>query len=307
MVVGKIMKNSSSYRVLYLLKLLSKKDYTKNEIVEEFEKIGETVSKPSVNSYINKLIKNGFDIKILSIKNSNLYHLEQPKLFLKPNEAELRCLNDIKKILIAQKDYNKIRKFIRILYKFVLNIKNEDIAHRFFDFGYYSLINWGLVLELEKHCKNKDLIEIDYILASGENRKISLFADEIKISDWSDRLYLWGKFENSSQLSYLPIDRIFMVTKVKKKNDISEIKNKNITFAISKALYKEIEPDNKEKLIKLTDKYAFIQRNSDDEFYLIQRLMSFCPDLYYISDERIKNIIKEKLLHLKLSYEKEYE
>ena len=34
--------------------------------------------------------------------------------------------------------------------------------------------------------------------------------------------------------------------------------------------------------------------------------MSFCPDLYYISDEKIRNKVKEKLEILKTSYEKEY-
>ncbi len=301
------MKNSSTYRVLYLLNLLSKKDLTKNEIVDEFSKIGEDVSKTSVNSYIDKLLKNNIDIKVTNDKNCNVYHLNLQKPSFEPDEIELRCLNDIKKVLIAQKDHDKIRKFIRILYKYVLNIKDEEIAHKFLNFGYYSKINWGLVQELEKHCKNKDLIEIDYVLTSGESKKITLFAHEIKISDWSDRLYLWGMFNNSNQLSYLPIDRIFMINKVKKKTRSFDIKSDTITFAVSKDVYEDSEPDSKEKLIKLTDKYAVIERSLDDEFYLVQRLMSFCPYLYYISDERIKNLVKEKLLQLKSSYERAYE
>ena len=300
------MKNSSTYRILYLLNLLNQKDLTKNEIVDEFLKISENVSKPTINSYINKLIKNGFKIEVLNNKNKNVYHLERSKVGFEPEKNELKSLDDIKKIIIAQKDYSKIRKFIRILYKFVLRIEDDEIAHKFFDFGYYSKINWGLVRELEEHCKNKSLIEIDYILSSKENRKISLIAHDIKVSDWSDRIYLWAEFENSNQLSYLPVDRIYMVTKVKKKPKTPKIKN-TITYAISRTLFDDIELDNCEELEKITDKYAYIKRNSIDEFYLVQRLMSFCPDLYYISDEKIKNLIREKLCELKSSYEREYE
>ena len=301
------MKNSSTFRVLYLLNLLTEKDLTKNDIINEFNKIGESVSKTSVIFYINRLMENGFNIQILNVKKSNLYHLVQPQKTLTLSEEELKSINDIKKILIAQKDYNKIRKFVRILYKYVVNIEDKEAAHKFFNFGYFARINWSLVLELEKHVKNKDLIEIDYILPEGKSREISIYANEIKISDWSDRLYLWGNFENSNQLSYLPIDRIFMVKKVKNKKNDACINNNLITYAISKKLLKDIEFEKGEKLIKTTNKYAFIERKSDDEFYLIQRLMSFCPDLYYISSERIRSIIKEKLTQLKASYEKEYE
>mgnify|MGYP003571312352 CR=1 FL=1 len=301
------MKNSSTYRILYLLNLLNQKDYTKNEIVEEFSKIGEKITKPSINSYIKKLLENNIDIKVLNNKSSNVYHLETPEPVLKLTDYELKSLDEIKKVVIAQKDYNKIRKFIRILYKFVLNVQDEQKAHRFFDFGYYSNVNWGLVRKLETHCKNKDLIEIDYMLPLGKNRKITIYPLELKIVDWSDRLYLWGVFENANQISYLPVDKIFMITKVKKKNCPFDFKNNILTYAISKALYEETELNSSETLVKLTDKYAFIQRKIIDEFYLVQRLMSFCPDLYYISDERIKNLVKEKLLQVKSNYEKEYE
>ena len=301
------MKNSSTYRVLYLLNLLTKKDLTKNEIINEFSKIKENVSKTSISTYINKLIKNDFKIEILNKKNSNIYHLEPIKSKLTIDSAELKAFNDIKKVLIAQKDYNKIRKFIRILYKFVLHIEDSEKAQKFFDFGYYSKINRTLVDKLKKHCENKDLIEIDYVLTTGKNRKISLWAYDIKIADWSDRMYLWCMFEYSDTLSYLPVDRIYMVNKVKKKNKAFKIKTNVLTYTISKKIYEDSEKDSKEKVIKIEDKYITLQREVDDEFYLIQRLMSFCPDLYYISDNKIKNTVIEKLNQLKSSYERAYE
>ena len=45
-------------------------------------------------------------------------------------------------------------------------------------------------------------------------------------------------------------------------------------------------------------------RPIDDVFYIIQRLLCFCPYIYYISDENIKNLYKEKLELLKANYEK---
>ena len=114
-------------------------------------------------------------------------------------------------------------------------------------------------------------------------------------------------FEYSDSLSYLPVDRIYMVNKVKKKNKTFKIKTNILTYIVSKNIYEDIEKDSKEKVIKIEGKYITLQREVDDEFYLIQRLMSFCPDLYYISDNKIKNMVIEKLNQLKASYERAYE
>lgn len=301
------MNSSSTYRVFYLLNLLIEKDCTKNEILDEFLKNDIKLTGASINNYINRLLSNGFNIKIKSKKKSNIYHLEKPEKKLKFLEDEIKNLNEIKKVLIAQKDYDKIRRFIVILYKFVLYIENPEIAGKFFDFGYYSTINWNLVIQLEKHCKNKDLIEIDYVLPSGENKNISIYANSIHIAEWSDRLYLWGVFKNAKQISYLPVDRIFMVNKVEKEKPDIDFEADRIRYIISNDLYKEIELDKQEKLIKLTKNYATIERFSKDEFYLVQRLLSFCPDLYYISNKKIKNLVVEKLKQIEAMYKNEYE
>ena len=62
------MQTSSTQRVLYLLNMLNKKDYTKKEILEEFENIGQTLTKPAINNYIKKLSENNFKLRTTSLK-----------------------------------------------------------------------------------------------------------------------------------------------------------------------------------------------------------------------------------------------
>ena len=50
--------------------------------------------------------------------------------------------------------------------------------------------------------------------------------------------------------------------------------------------------DLQEKVIEETNDRITLQRPIDDDFYIIQRLLSFCPEIYYISDERIIYIIR---------------
>ena len=60
--------------------------------------------------------------------------------------------------------------------------------------------------------------------------------------------------------------------------------------------------DKKEMLDEIKNNIATIKRPIEDEFSLIQRLLSFCPELYYISDNNLKNKVIEKLNILKDTY-----
>jgi len=299
------MRTSSTYKILYLLNLLSKKDYTKNALIEEFAKIGITVSKSSLSFYFNKLEKEGIKIVKEKAGGENIYHFEKYKRQLELESDDFTALRDIRKLLFAQKNHSHIRKTLRLFYKLAINSKNYETQSELLDFGYYSTLNWYLVRQLEKHCKTKDILQIDYILPAGSNKKIIIHVDDLKVGDWSDRLYLWGALYDAPQFSYLPVDRIYMIEKVIKKNAPFNIPLNIVTYKISRELFDSIELEEKEKLVSLDGEFAIIERPIVDDFFLVQRLMSFCPDLYYISDERIRNLVKEKLEILKAAYEKE--
>ena len=82
---------------------------------------------------------------------------------------------------------------------------------------------------------------------------------------------------------------------------------KVLEYKISKEMYKQTGLDKQEILSEIKDGIATLKRPIDDSFSTIQRLMYFCPDLYYISDENIKNAVVEKLNILKDCYGEERE
>ena len=298
------MHATSIFKILHLLNLLLEKDCTKNDIVKDFQSIGININKPTINKYVEKLIENKISIQTLKEKKENLYHIEKEKdINFVITPKEMTVIESIKKLLIAQKNHNRIRKTMRIFYKFAKYIKNQETREEFIDFGYYSTINWHLVRQLEEHCKTKDILEIDYMLPNGENNFLTFHVDSVRIGDWSERLYLHGAFENAQSFSHLPIDKIFTIRKVIKKNVAHEIQTDIVEYKISNEILKEITLDAKEKIIYQDKKYTTIQRPIEDKFYLTQRLLYFCPDLYYISDENLKNSVKEKLNSIKSYYD----
>ncbi len=303
------MENSSQttriQRVLYTLYLLEKGDISIDKLVEEISKAcNAEIDKSSVYSYINTLVKNNFDITCKKENGDKIYHLNQKTFKLNFTEDEIRLIEKIKKIIVSQKNVHKIKKAMSFLYKFILSMTNDDDKNILIDFDYYSKINWYLADKLEQHCKNKDIITIDYAKHGSELMKMKIHCHSISIGEWSDKIYLWGEVFDNGELSFLPIDKIFMIDEVLEENVPFNIKPDVVEYKISRALYDEIDLDKAEETVELTKNFATIKRNKDNKFYIVQRLMSFCPELYYISDEEIKEEVKKKLKLLKKEYEK---
>ena len=297
------MKASSTYKLLFLLNLIIEKDCTKNAIIEEFKNSEIKITRTLITHYIHILIQNGFNIKAkINEKREKVYYFEKENISIQLSEEELSTISKLKKLVISQKNYNRIRMMMRLFYKLAQFIDDEDIKLKLIDFGYYSTINWNLVKQLEEHCKNKSLILIDYILPYGGNKIIQISADRLGINTWSQRLYLHGVLDNAKHFSHLPVDRIFMVKKVIKENNQSNVIENNFSYTVDKKTYDKLFKDEKEKVIKIEKDKITLQRPIDDEFYIIQRLLYFCPKIYYISDERIKNLLKEKLQLIKAMY-----
>lgn len=300
------MKVSSTDKLLYLLNLLIDDDYTKAQIIEKFSENGVNIQRSLITNYIERFHKCGIDIKSkVNEKREKVYYYDKKETDLFFTKEEMQAISDAKKILISQKNYDRIRKTMRLFYKLSRYIKDEDDKLKFIDFGYYSTINWNLLRRLEWHCKNKDVVSLDYILPTGGNKIITMRADSIKTSTWSNRIHLHGLLCDRKYFMHLPIDRIYMVKEViKEKESFSDIQN-NLIYKVSKKIYEKSFVDDKEQIIETNKDVVTIKRPIDDEFYIIQRLLSFCPMIYDISNERIKMLLKEKLELVKALYSNE--
>ncbi len=299
------MHYTSTYKILLLLSFLLKKPLTKKEIVEKYASLGFDINRPTINSYVKKLEENGFSFDITKQKGENLYTLRPKKSFLRLSDEELSALDEVKRLLFLQKDYNMIRQFMRLFYKLSVLAPDKDIKERLFDFGYYSSLNWYVVQRLEEHCKTKDILLLEYFVPGQGFKLIQMHVDYLKVATHKNKLYLHGILGNGMFFSHIAVDKIFMIKKVIRRKVMFEVNADILTYVISKEAYENTTLDESESLLKLDDKYAYIQRLRDDNFYVIQRLLYFCPDLYYISDLNIKNQVKEKLEIMKDMYERE--
>ncbi len=298
------METLSIYKVLLLLNLISKRPMTKQELMFEFEKRGYGLTKTCISNYIKTISANGFNVQI-SKNNSreSIYGIEKDKPRLCITPEEVKVIKDVKKLLYMEKNFDDIRKTMKLFYKCALFVEDEDIKDEFIDFGYYSTINWNIVKKLEYHCEQKNVITIDYILPKGGNKIFDFRVDYLRISDTSQRLYVHGVFKYAKNLSFLPVDRIFMVRKSLNSATNFELINNVFTYVVSMEAYKVQGLDIKEHIVEIGDNRVMIQRPMDSDFKIMQRLMHFCPGVYFISNDRIKKLYLEKLEIMQSYYE----
>lgn len=290
----------STYNTLFLANLLLENKLSKKEILEKFKLQNNEISLATLNNYLKKLKDNNINIKKAGLN----FYIDCSNYEFNLTKDNIKALNDIKKLILSEKNYKIIRMLMRFYYKISKLIENENLKYELMDFAYYSELNWDLIYKLENHCKNKDVILIDYILPYGTNKLIEYHVDKIKPSKTSQRLYLEGIMEGTKTFSKLPIDRIYMIKKIIRKKLIFNIETETITYKILKETWQKAPKDLKEKIINEDENYYTIETPITDEFYLIQRLFEFCPDVVYISEGKIKDAIIEKLEILKKAYDK---
>ena len=164
------MKNKSISNILYLLKTLSVGEYSKNELIEKFKQENINLSKTSLNNYLQKIKLNNIPIKQKQVKNQKYYSLDKTKIDTRVNEEEMSVIRDTKSLFLNEKNPSNIRYIMRAFYKFALATKNQKTRNELADFGYWSKINWNLVKSLNCHCKNKDIIALDYLMPNGKKK-----------------------------------------------------------------------------------------------------------------------------------------
>ena len=142
---------------------MTKKSYNKKQIIDEFKKENIKVSKTTIVNYIKKLKANNIPIIAARKNGTDYYHLDKTEFSLDISILEVFCANDVKKLLVREKNLDNILTAMKLFYKFALLTSDKETRGYLCDFGYFSKINWTLFNELMQHCKNKDIVELEYL------------------------------------------------------------------------------------------------------------------------------------------------
>ena len=297
------MKKNSIFKIFFLLNALFKKDLTKKEIIENFKRIDVLISPSLISNYIKKLVEMGFCVETKeNEKREKIYKIKKPKSKIAFSKENLDLIRELKLLVFAKKDFRYIETLMELFCLISKEIKDKDIKEKFLDFGYFSSLDLKLIKQLKNSIEEKEAILIDYQINKKEIKKIEFFPKELALGDFSKRLYLVGFLKEANSIFRLPVDKIKNIKKTLKV-EYKEEEKEFFTFKLSKENLEFFELNKNERILKDEKDYITIEKYNQDDFSTLQRLLYFCPNLCYISNKKIKNLLIEKLEKIEKLYE----
>ena len=287
-------------RLLYILELLIQKNASKDEVlnfVVEKAKI-KNYSKETLKLDINSLIKAGFKIKRKGARENFKYELEQTPKLLKFNKEELETLNFIKNAILEVLDYKEILEVKNFIYSNKEFFENNG---HIFDFMGFNKVNSKIIEKAVYLIKTKTPSRIIYSSPKDGRKEFTGFLGEITIR--GEKLYLSLYDDLIQKKLSLRLDNI---KNIEETNFISKkFKNKKegFRYKITRTYFENNPILKTENLVKIEDDFVEIENIEENEFFVIQRLLTIGKDCVKIYNEKIKEKILKTLNEISRVYQ----
>lgn len=290
-------------RTLFILDILLKGPASKKEISDILINNPhlKNVTAEGITIDINTLKSAGFEIDNLGKKENYRYKINWNPIKFKLAKSELRVLCNMKNAVIELYEpifIIKLHKLFEKITKYIENDSNNELMN----FQYFLNINSELFMELYALTKRKKDVKILYNSPHTGKKEISIKLKEIKYNN--SKLYLTGFCPDYPNTTVLRIDNIIRVIKILKPDEnINKTKIKAICCKIKPAAKEKMNLLNEEKILLENKNFIKIELKSDNEFMIIQRLLSYGDDLISIKNKDIKEKYLSELAEIKKIYE----
>ena len=276
-----MVKSSKSFdtglRVLEILKILQKGDFTKVELIEELKKnskIGKVYTLEAFIKYFNTLELLGFKLK----KNKTKYGLANAlfEITLTPEEKELLCafISEYKKIH-SDKDKENFKNIILKLNKFLNPPFENDVLKTFFEEEQQVCtdnIRNNLIITLENYLKDGQLVQIKY--QRTKNIVEELVVEIKEITERKNNIFVNCYCSTSGRFKNICIDSILSLTQLPKKNTGASTNN-SVVFKLYGRLASSYKLKPNEKVIDFDNYHLTVSNSSTDKEALLRRLLKY--------------------------------
>ncbi len=290
--------SSTGFRVLFLLDLLLKAPLTKTDMVNELSKnpYVSNVSKETVRLDLNTLKSAGFEIQNLGRGKDYKYKINWSPIKFGITKKELRVLSRTKDAVIKLSDPFYIIKLYKLFEKISKAVEDENAVFELLNFRYFLEVDLQILNELYALTNRKKTVLLLYNSPNSSTKEIPVKLKEIKYT--GSKLHLIGTSEKYPDNTVLRVDNIVKIIKILSKKEEKELLQKKgarkTSYRINKEYKNTMNLLLEEKIIKETFSYIETEVKSDNDFMVIQRLLSFGEDLISIKNKDIK----EKYLNM---------
>ena len=280
----------TTYRALFIAKLLSVKAQSYEEIMKAFANdnfLSSSCHKDTISNSINSLRLVGFEIEKPKPSNNFKFSLiSHPfKFDITQNQAE--TLNLIRNSLYYQNNY-KIIFDINEIYDHIMKLSNSSEHFDFIEHSnYLRNIDKNILNQCLKLSKEKANAILIYNSPINGQETLKIKAEKVVFEN--NRLYLWLYSYKYQAPSYLRIDKI---SQIKKEN---EDENSNVTltnfveYELCGNAAKNFIPKNEEIILSQENNKIKVKANVINKFNFYQRIISFATECKILHPENIKN------------------
>ncbi len=290
-------------RTLSILDILLKGPASKKEISDilinnpQFKNI----SSEAIALDINTLKSAGFEIENLGKKENYRYKINWHPIKFKLTKTELKVLCNMKNAAIELSEPIFIIRLCNFLNKITKYIEN-DSDNELMNFQYFLNIDFELFMELYALTKRKKDVVLFYNSPHSGKKEIPIKLKEIKYNN--SKLYLTGFSPDYPDTTVLRMDNILKVVKILRANEnFNKAKIKTVCYKIKPDAKEKMNLLNEEKIILENKNFIKIEFKSDNDFTIIQRLLSYGGDLISIKNKDIKEKYLLKLAKIEKIYE----
>ena len=289
--------SSTGFRVLFLLDLLLRAPIKKDDIIEELSKnpYVSNVSNETVRLDLNTLKSAGFEIENLGKEKDYKYRINWSPIKFSITKKELRVLTQTKDAVLKLSNPDFIIKLYRLFEKVSKVIDDENAVFELLNFRYF--LDFQILKELNVLIKRKKEVVLLYNSPNSGLKEIQIKLKSFKYN--GSKLHLTGTSSNYPDNTVLRADNIVKIVKILGKKETSiKTAHKKTVFKINPKCLKNMSLLEEEKILKETKHYIEIELKSDNDFMIVQRLLSFGDDLISIKNKDIKEKYLEALKNI---------
>lgn len=288
----------TTYRALFIAKLLSIKDMDYDEINNAMVKdslLSNSCHKDTILNSINSLRSVGFEIERPKPLNNYKFKLLSHPFKFKITKEQSEVLNLIRNSLYYQNDYKLIFDVNDIYNKILKLSYNEEFIDIIESSNYFNTINKNILESCLKLCQEQANANILYNSPINGKERLKIKAHKIVFEN--NRLYLWLHSYKYDAPSYLRIDKILEI-----END-SENVNQNKTVKMTNFVEYELHgnaarnfiPKTEEIIVFSDSNKIVVKSNVINKFNFFQRIISFADECKILAPDDIKQEFVEHI------------
>lgn len=307
-IIAKNQKNKwisiTGYRTLLLLKLLSKQNYSLEELtaILKADKVTrKSVSKDTIRLTMNTLKQVGCVFRRPTKTNNFKYALVKHPFHWNISEEEMNHLILLRDRFCNSVTPEEVVKINQVYEKLISLSDNDEFMQKIFNSKPLNDLNINIWKELSSSKIKGKKINITYL--SPKYGQESLDVIPQRVSYENSKVYLWCYMYKYDKISILNVERILKINSVSIEQGSKMGVFYEVEYKLTGNSVFSFKPENYEEILEQTSDYIIVKAKVSNEFWFMQRLLFFGSDFKIISPD----IFKEKLIHKIKQIRKWYE